>query len=129
MKIIIPVEPLSKDEAPRKYYDKTTNRYEIYRSKKYKEYCDIAGRYIDPHMINFPVNVKMTFYLRRRRSVSLIGLQRAVEDVLVDCNLLKSTDSNIVKSTDGSRVYVDEAFPRTEIEIEKIEYKKKDKKN
>lgn len=54
-------------------------------------------------------------------------VERAVEDVLVDCNLLKSTDSNIVKSTDGSRVYVDEAFPRTEIEIERIEYKKKDK--
>lgn len=128
MKITIPVEPLSKDEAPRKFFDKTTHRYEIHRSKKYKEYCDIAGRYIDPLNINFPVNVKMTFYLRKRRSVSLIGLQRAVEDVLVDCNLLKSTDSNILKSTDGSRVYIDETFPRTEIEIERIEYKKKDKK-
>ena len=125
MKITIPVEPLSKDEAPRKVYDKTTQKYEVYRSEKYKEYCDIAGRYIDPLNINFPVNVKMTFYLKRYRSVSLLGLEKAVEDVLVDCNLLKSNDSNILRSTDGSRVFVDEKFPRTEIEIERIQSRKK----
>ncbi len=124
MKIVIPVNPISKGDLPRSVIDEKTEEREMYESKKYKEYCIVAGRYMEPLNINFPVNVKMVFYLPYRRKVSLIGLQRTLEEVMVDCNLLKTNDCNVIASTDGSRVRFDRKYPRTEIEITRIEKRK-----
>lgn len=124
LKIVIPVAPLTKKDSPKMVYNRDDDKMEIYKSKKYKDYCRIAGMYMDPLNIDFPVNVKMTFFLPNRYPSSLLGLQEAVEEVLVDCNMLSTNDSRVLASTDGSRILFDKTFPRTEIEISRIGYTK-----
>lgn len=128
MKIIIPVSPLSKNEIPRKVYGENFKKAEIKESKKFKEYCEVAGAYLEPLNIGFGVQIKMSFYLPYKRNVSLIGLIAAMESVLVECNFLANNSSSVVISVDGSRVLYDSKFPRTELEITRYVSEKKAKR-
>ena len=67
--------------------------------------------------IDYPVNVKATYYMPTKCKVDIVNLHSALHDILVKCGVLKDDNCRIVVSTDGSRVRYDKENPRTEIEI------------
>lgn len=73
-----------------------------------------------PRPIECPVNVKCVFYMKTRRRVDALNLLATIDDLLVDCEILKDDNSNIVVAHDGSRVFYDKDNPRTEITITKM---------
>lgn len=73
-----------------------------------------------PRPIECPVNVKCLFYMKTRRLVDALNLQAAIDDLLVECGILKDDNSNIVVAHDGSRVLYDPDRPRVEITITKM---------
>ena len=91
----------------------------VVQSKQYTKYEKAAGEYMPdiPTHIDFPVNVRFTFYTDTKRRVDLVNLQQACLDILVKYGVLQDDNSKIVVSMDGSRVLYDKLRPRTEIEI------------
>ena len=71
--------------------------------------------------IDYPCNVKCSFYMQTRRKVDLTNLLSAAMDCLVSCDVLEDDNCIIAVSNDGSRVYYDKENPRVEIEITKEE--------
>ena len=67
--------------------------------------------------IDFPVNVRCTFYMATHRMVDLLNLEACIHDLLVEAKVLADDNCNIVFSTDGSKVAFDKARPRVEISI------------
>lgn len=101
-----------------------THRVMIIPSKKYKEYEKEVQSYIPQNwFIDFPVNVKATFYMPTRRVCDLVNLEEALCDVLVKYHLLEDDKYTIIESMDGSRVKYCKDQPRTEVEITAIDPK------
>lgn len=73
-----------------------------------------------PKPIECPVNVKCLFYMKTRRVVDSLNLLAAVDDILVEAEILKDDNSRIVVAHDGSRVLYDKDNPRVEITITKM---------
>ena len=67
--------------------------------------------------IDYPINLKCTFYMQTRRKCDIVNLLQAVCDILVKYNIILDDHYTIVSSHDGSRVYYDKDNPRTEISI------------
>lgn len=111
----IPLPPVTKKNSQRIL--RTSNgRPFIAQSKKYMEYARAALLYLKPPPggpIDFPVNVKMVFYVGTKRRVDLVNLQEAALDILVAARVLKDDNSGIVADMDGSRVYYDKENTRT----------------
>lgn len=74
-----------------------------------------------PRPIECPVNVKAVFYMKTRRLVDKLNLQATIDDLLVECGILKDDNSRIVVAHDGSRVLHDPANPRVEITITRMD--------
>jgi Holliday junction resolvase RusA-like endonuclease len=70
--------------------------------------------------IDFPVNVKATFYMGSKRRVDLVNLLEALDDMLQVAKVIKDDCRDIIVSHDGSRVYYDKEQPRIEVEITKV---------
>lgn len=95
----------------------------IIASQQYKKYEKDCEKYM-PKLdkpIDYPVNVKCTYYMKARRKVDLNNLLEASTDILTKYKVLKDDNRNIIASHDGSRVYYDKENPRTIIEITKLE--------
>lgn len=126
LKFTIPLPPKTKKNHQRIQYNyKTKTRY-IGQSKAYEEY-EQACLYLIPGSarkhIDYPVNIKATYYMREARRVDITNLHSALHDVLVASGVLKDDSSlspRIVVGTDGSRVLVDRNNPRTEVEITEV---------
>ncbi len=73
-----------------------------------------------PKPIECAVNVKCLFYMQTRRKVDGLNLLAAIDDLLVDAEILKDDNSCIVVGHDGSRVLYDKNNPRVEITITRI---------
>lgn len=71
--------------------------------------------------IDFPINLKCTFYMKTRRKVDLSNLLAAISDILSKYKVILDDNRNIIVSYDGSRVFYDKDNPRTIIEITKID--------
>lgn len=93
----------------------------ILPSKAYEQYEIKAKNYM-PHIeaIDYPVNVKATYYMETRRKVDLTNLHEALHDTLVHYGVLLDDNCRIIVSTDGSRVFYDKLNPRTEVEITRV---------
>lgn len=120
----IPLPPVTKKNSQRILTNRATGRPFVAPSGQYKGYEAKAVWYLRPRPpspIDYPVNVKMVFYMPTRRRCDLVNLQEACLDVLVLAGVLADDNSSIVAAMDGSRVEYDKARPRTEIEI--TEYK------
>jgi len=95
----------------------------IIPSKLYKQYEKECAPYIPKiETINYPINLKCIYYMPTKRKVDLNNLLEATTDMLVHYGVLQDDNSSIVVSHDGSRVYLDRENPRTEIEIEEVEF-------
>lgn len=117
VKFTIPLQPITKKNSQQIIYAK--GRPMIIPSKAYRRYEKYALWLISYHddPIEYPVNVKMVFYMRTRRRVDLVNLQEACLDILVAAGVLADDNCRIVASMDGSRVKYDKDNPRTEVEI------------
>lgn len=90
-------------------------------SKKYVEYEKASAPYLPKIKVDYPVNIKCTYYMQTRRKVDLTNLLSATCDVLVKYGVVMDDNRDIVAGHDGSKVLYCREMPRTEIEITRVE--------
>lgn len=120
IQITIPLCPYTKKNSQNIFYKTSASGKRvpfIMPSKQYKQYEKDAAIFLKPLRIDYPVNVKATFYLPTKRKVDLTNLNEALHDIMVKCGTIIDDNVSIIVSTDGSRVFYDKENPRTEIEI------------
>lgn len=122
MEIILHGRPYTKKNSNRIIYIKGKPR--IVPSDNYKKYekdCirQITG--VHRKKIDYPINLKVLYYMPTRHRVDLVNLLEATCDILVRANVLEDDNCNIIKSHDGCQVLYDKKNPRAEIFIDKLE--------
>ena len=119
MKIIIPIEPVTKKNHSQVVMIK--GRPLVLPSKPYQEYEKKCKQYIPKieSPINFPINLECHFYKGTHRKCDITNLLQAVCDILVKYKFIEDDNYSIVASTDGTKVFYDKENPRTEIYITK----------
>lgn len=123
MKIIIPLLCRSKKNSQQILINSKTKRPFISQSKIYKEFEQNCGYYLNKYKLNidYPVNIKCTFYFGDKRRRDLTNLENSIADILVKYNILEDDNYNIIRSWDGSRAIYQKNRNETIIEI--TEYK------
>lgn len=125
IKFTIPVAPVTKkNHSEIKFIN---GKPILVASKAYREFEEkccwlLPAKYKNLH-INYPVNVKALYYVKRNGRVDKTNLESALMDTLVAAGVLADDSAmkpKIVVSTDGSRVYYDKDNPRIEVEIEEV---------
>lgn len=123
-KFTIPVHPITKKNNPRIFH--TGGRTIVLPSKAYEKFENDCLKIIPSKYrtkINYPVNIKVLYYVKTKRRIDKTNLESAIMDVLVKAEVLADDSAispEIVVSTDGSRVLIDKQNPRVEIEITKF---------
>lgn len=123
IKFTIPVVPRTKKNSQQVFVK--NGRVINIPSKLYKEYEEQCCLLIPKSVrqkIDYPVNVKATYYVKRNARIDITNLESALMDMLVKAEVLADDSAlqpAIVVSTDGSRVYYDKDNPRVEVEIER----------
>lgn len=119
----VPIEPRTKKNSQEIRINKRTGKRYIAQSKQYSQYAAEAALFIPKvdKPIDRAVNVQCLFYMGNRRRVDLTNLLEAIDDIMVDCGLLKDDNSNIIAAHDGSRVLYDKDNPRTFVVIEEMD--------
>ena len=120
MKFTISLTPVTKKNHQQIIWNK--NRPMVIPSKQYKAYEKNCARFIPNYKAEGSVNVKALFYMPTRRRVDLVNLLQALLDILVKYGVIEDDISKVVVSVDGSRVLYDKENPRTEVEIEEVQY-------
>ncbi len=117
-KITINLSPITKKNSMQ--IVRVKGRPMLIPSKQYRDYEKAFLKEVswDKPPIDYPVNIKCTYYMPTRRRVDLTNLLEATHDCLVKANVLEDDNSKIVVSVDGSRVSYDKGRPRTEVEID-----------
>lgn len=119
VKFTIEGQPITKKNSQR--IVTVHGRPMIIPSKQYKQYekdCMAFMPMIDT--IDYPINIKATFYMKTKRRVDLVNLEQALNDILVHYGVIEDDNNTILVSMDGSRVSYDKSNPRTEVEITEI---------
>ena len=91
-------------------------------SKPYVEYERKCKQYIRQieKPIDYPINLRCTYYMETKRKTDLTNLLQATCDILVKYGILQDDNYSIVSSFDGTRALYDKENPRVEIEINKL---------
>lgn len=121
IKFTLDVIPRTKKNSQQIIFAK--GRRIIIPSKLYKEFEAECLKQIEDkyrQSINYPVNVKATFYMQSKRRVDLTNLLEALDDMLVKAEVLEDDNRNIIASHNNSIVLYDKEMPRIEVEIEKV---------
>lgn len=126
LKIVIPGNPVTKKNHGRIVQKKMKNGTSIpivLPSEPYVKYENHCKQYMPKieEPINYPVNLKCTFYMQTRRKVDVSNLISAISDILTKYKVIQDDNRNIVASYDGSRVYYDKEKPKVIVEISEIE--------
>lgn len=121
MKITIPINPVTKKNHGNIVMIK--GRPIMLPSKPYLEYEKKCKQYIPTleKPIDYPINLKCTFYMGTHRKVDLSNLISAISDVLTKYKIIDDDNRNIIASYDGSVVLYDKEEPKTIVEITKVE--------
>lgn len=98
------------------------NRPIIIPSKQYLQYEKDCKWFIPNEKAEGQVNIKALFYMPTHRRVDLVNLLQALCDILVKYGVIEDDNSDVIVSVDGSRVLYDKENPRTEVEIEEVQY-------
>lgn len=127
MNLVLYGNPATKKNSQQIFKNPRTGKPFVTQSKNYKSYArdcmrQITGEY--KKAIDYPINLKCTYYRKTRHRVDLNNLLSATCDILVDAGVLADDNCKIVVSQDGSRVFYDKENPRVEIEIERAEGEK-----
>ena len=121
--LIIYCNPRTKKNNMQILKNRRTGKSFIAPSNTYKEFENICLMQItgDKRLnINDPVNIKAIFYMETKRKVDLTNLLEAIDDTLVQANVIADDNRNIIAGHDGSRVMYCRDNPRIEIEITKV---------
>lgn len=126
MKLVIKGAPRTKKNNQEIHYKGKKGERKIPFISQGKAYLDyekdclklITGKY--KLKIDYPVNVKATYFMDTNGKVDIVNLHSALHDILVKADVLADDNCKIIVSTDGSRVHVDKQNPRTEVEIERV---------
>lgn len=121
MQFTIPLNPVTKKNHGQIISNGRFKR--VLPSKQYRDYEELCFPYVRQYQhlhIDYPVNVKLLYYMKTKRKVDLPNLINGTLDMLVYYGVLADDNRNIVYSTDGSRVLWDKENPRTEVTIEPI---------
>lgn len=120
MQITIPLPPRTKKNSQRIVLIK--GHYAVLPSKEFMLYQTACALYMPKlkEPIDYPVNVKVEYYMPTRRKVDGVNLLEATLDILVKYKILADDNRNIVYAVDGTRVFYDKKDPRCEITIEPI---------
>jgi len=121
----IPVHPVSKKNSQqiitlRTKYGKSRNI--IIPSKKYKEFEAECLPFLyqvknQAGVIDFPVNMAVSFYVSKKFKYDLTNLLEAIDDAAVKSGFILDDNRDIIAGHDGSRVFYDKYNPRIEITI------------
>lgn len=123
MKIIIPIEPVTKKNHSQVVMIK--GKPIVLPSKPYQEYEKKCKQYMpNIETINYPINLECHFYKGTHRKCDITNLLQAVCDILVKYKVIEDDNYSIVASVDGTIVNYDKENPRTEIYITKKELDK-----
>lgn len=119
--INIPIQCRSKKNSQQIYINHRTSKPFISQSRLYKEFEKECGFYLNKHNYNidYPINLKCTFYVTDRRKRDIVNLLNAMQDILVKYNVIADDNYNIVSSIDGSKIIYRKNKPETIIEIER----------
>lgn len=107
-------------------FNNRTKRPMIIQSEQYREFEKVCSLYMKPvakqlkQPINYPVNLKCTFYFPDRRVRDLTNLENAIADILVKYKILEDDNYKIIQSWDGTRAYYEKGRKETIIEIEEV---------
>lgn len=123
MIIEIPITPRSKKNSQSIVFNKRTGRQMIIQNKVYTQYEKDCKEYmpIIDNPIDYPINLKCTYYVGDARARDIVNFIEASQDILVKYKILKDDNYNIVASLDGSSMQIDRKKPRCIIEITKKE--------
>lgn len=122
MKIIIPLLTRSKKNSQQILINSKTHKPFIAQSKLYKEFEQNCGYFLNKYRTNidYPVNIKCTFYVPDKRKRDLTNLENAIADILVKYKVISDDNYNIIASWDGSRIIYEKGVEKTIIEIEEV---------
>ena len=121
MRIIIPLNPITKKNHGNIVMVK--GHPIMLPSKPYQEYEKKCKEYMPKleEPINYPINLKVYYYMETRRKCDITNLLQATCDILVKYKVLEDDNYSIVASIDGTKVEYDKENPRSEIYITKKE--------
>ena len=119
MRIIIPMLCRSKKNSQQILINSKTHRPFIAQSKLYKEFEQNCGYFLSKYKTNidYPVNIKATFYVPDKKKRDLTNLENAIADILVKYKVIADDNYNIIQSWDGSRIIYEKGREETIIEI------------
>lgn len=119
MNIIIPINPITKKNHGQIVMCK--GHPIMLPSKPYQEYEKKCKQYIPKidEPIDYPINLKVHYYMQTKRKCDITNLLQATCDMLVKYKVLSDDNYTIVASVDGTKVFYDKENPRCEIYIEK----------
>ena len=119
MQIIIPLNPVTKKNHGT--IVKVRGKSIMLPSKQYVKYEKECKPYIPvvEKPIDYPINLKVLYFMETKRKCDLTNLLQASCDMLVKYKVLEDDNYTIVASVDGSEVFYDKENPRCEIYIEK----------
>jgi len=120
VKIEIPIQPVTKKNHSNVVMIK--GRPIVLPSKPYLQYEKACKQYM-PQLdkpIDYPINLKVHYYMGTRRKCDITNLLQASFDILVKYKVLEDDNYSIVSSVDGTQVFYDKDNPRCEIYIERI---------
>ena len=101
LKIVIPGNPVTKKNHGRIVQKKFANGKSLpimlpsEPYVKYEKHCKEFMPKID-EPINYPVNLKCTFYMQTRRKVDVSNLISAISDILTKYKVIQDDNRNIV---------------------------------
>ena len=70
--------------------------------------------------IDYPVNIRYTFYREKKIRVDLTNLLESLDDILQEGGAITDDSWKVVGGHDGSRIEFDKQNPRVEVEITKL---------
>ena len=125
LKIVYPGKPITKKNHQRILRNRRTGQSFISQSNAYLAYEQQCLKYTPRQArrkIDTPCRVTCVYYMPDKRRVDMTNLLAATHDILVKAGVLADDNSRIIRSVDGSRVELDRARPRVEVEVALLEY-------
>lgn len=122
MLIKIPLLCRSKKNSEQIGINKRTGKRFIRQSDLYLQFERDCGYFLTRYAkhIDYPINLKCTFYVPDRRRRDLTNLENAIADIMIKYGVIEDDNYNIVTGWDGSRIKYEKGREETIIEIEEV---------
>lgn len=122
IKITIPLLCRSKKNSQEMIFNPRTKKPMLVQSKLYYRFERDCGYFLKRYAehIDYPVNLKCTFYVPDKRRRDLTNLENAIADIMIKYGVIEDDNYNIVAGWDGSRVIFEKGREETIIEIREL---------